>query len=536
MATLAYSYIRLSSDRQAFGDSVRRQRERAEAFAAEHGLVLDTSLRDIGVSAWKGKNRLRGALSGFLKAVDEGRIAKGSYLLVESLDRLSRENVIEAQSLFLDIIRRDIVVAVLNRGFPQVFSRDRLTDNPWELFGALNGMILANQESVQKGMRVRAAWEAKKRNAADTPVSNHSPRWLEWNAATGQWDVIEERAKIVRQVFEWTADGIGRAEIVKRLNAAKVPTFGAAKTGWAHSVLYYWLSTPVAIGTYQPHKIVWGDDGIRRREPDGEPIEGYYPAIVGHDLYQRARAALSSRATGVGRKGTRYANLFAGVAFCETCRGRMAFQNKGGRDKPRLICEARQRGVCDNHKSYRVDRLERLLLINLTEVEVAGAEIDTHPEREAVAAAQVRVESLTASHANVMAAIEMGAGLESLVSRLKVIDGDLTMARDGLVQAEAALNRVLAQPKPADGLSDLRDLMGRMDGMTDDDAFPIRAKIHTILKSLLRLYLDAEGDALLVLRHGLGGYLIRADDAVERAASMWPEHQDEIAKRVRLVA
>lgn len=50
----AYSYIRMSLERQSYGDSERGQLELSESYAAEHGLDLDTSHRDIGVSAYKG--------------------------------------------------------------------------------------------------------------------------------------------------------------------------------------------------------------------------------------------------------------------------------------------------------------------------------------------------------------------------------------------------------------------------------------------------------------------------------------------------
>src|ERR1019366_6467743 len=70
----AYSYVRMSTGPQLRGDSLRRQVERSEAFAAEHGLTLDTTLRlaDLGVSAYDGSN-LRGQPRVFRDAVTGGR-------------------------------------------------------------------------------------------------------------------------------------------------------------------------------------------------------------------------------------------------------------------------------------------------------------------------------------------------------------------------------------------------------------------------------------------------------------------------------
>jgi DNA invertase Pin-like site-specific DNA recombinase len=63
--TTAYSYIRMSTKAQLQGDSLRRQTERSVEFATKHQLDLDSSLRNIGVSAWNGDNKREGALSRF---------------------------------------------------------------------------------------------------------------------------------------------------------------------------------------------------------------------------------------------------------------------------------------------------------------------------------------------------------------------------------------------------------------------------------------------------------------------------------------
>ena len=48
----AYSYIRFSTPEQLKGDSLRRQLETSRAYAEKHGLLLDDSLRDIGIAAF----------------------------------------------------------------------------------------------------------------------------------------------------------------------------------------------------------------------------------------------------------------------------------------------------------------------------------------------------------------------------------------------------------------------------------------------------------------------------------------------------
>src|SRR6266702_3132134 len=87
----AYSYLRFSTPEQSKGDSYRRQSKLAKDYVDRHGLVLDDKLsfNDLGVSAFRGLNSVAGRLGAFREAVRVGLVPRGSYLLVESLDRIS---------------------------------------------------------------------------------------------------------------------------------------------------------------------------------------------------------------------------------------------------------------------------------------------------------------------------------------------------------------------------------------------------------------------------------------------------------------
>lgn len=106
-----YSYVRFSSKAQASGKSLERQFEYARKFAREKGWELDESMSmaDLGLSAFHGAHKDK-ALGTFLQAVQEGKIETPSALLVESLDRLSRQRVRDALTQFMDIINAGITV------------------------------------------------------------------------------------------------------------------------------------------------------------------------------------------------------------------------------------------------------------------------------------------------------------------------------------------------------------------------------------------------------------------------------------------
>lgn len=161
---VGYSYIRFSTPDQAKGDSLRRQLEASEKFAEKHDIRLDTTLniRDLGVSGFRGKNRTTGGLSKFIEAVETGRVRRGSFLLVESLDRLSRETINVALELFLNLINRGITVVTLID--QQIFDEKTIRDNPSALLMSIITMWRAYEESATKSHRVRQSAQNRRQN------------------------------------------------------------------------------------------------------------------------------------------------------------------------------------------------------------------------------------------------------------------------------------------------------------------------------------------------------------------------------------
>src|SRR5438128_1281383 len=88
-----YSYTRFSTGEQRKGTGQQRQDKLAAEWCIARGFALATNYSDLGVSAFKGKNATHGALARFLACVESGVVTRGSVLIVESLDRLSRQNV-----------------------------------------------------------------------------------------------------------------------------------------------------------------------------------------------------------------------------------------------------------------------------------------------------------------------------------------------------------------------------------------------------------------------------------------------------------
>ena len=331
----AYSYTRWSTPEQSLGDSARRQIELAKRYAGKHGLVLDDTLRlsDEGISGFRGANVRRGALGRFLKAVDDGDVPPGSYLLVESLDRVSRQNPWEALPILQQIINAEIVVCTLFN--EKVYSLDDMRKNPMAILESLFVMIRASEESEVKSKRGKAVWIAKRRGASAKPLTARLPHWLKM--VDGVIAPIPERVTIVRRIVTAFLNGTGQARIAETLNREKVPMFGSGAM-WHRSYVSKVLASPALIGTLVPREVVY--EAGRRTRKALEAVEGYYPPVVSKEEWEDLIARLASGTNQPPqRKGVQ--NILAGLAECPLCGSAMTRVFKGSGPKggnPKLVC------------------------------------------------------------------------------------------------------------------------------------------------------------------------------------------------------
>ncbi|MDE2428004.1 MAG: recombinase family protein [Burkholderiales bacterium] len=315
--TLAFSYIRFSSAKQELGDSVRRQEKRAVDYATKHGLTLDThSYRDLGVSAFKGKNVTEGRLGSFLNAIEKKIIPQGSYLLVENLDRLSRNEVDVALEQLLSIIRHGITVVTLDD--EKVYSSEKIRqDKGISLIISIASMSRANEESAVKADRVHQAWEGKR--VRGEILTSIAPAWLKLSEDRKSWKILENKANLVRQIFQLAIAGNGTPTIAKKLNELKQPTMKTAEF-WTFGTVNAILKNPAVIGLYTPKKAIGASS-----------IPNYYPQIISETDFKLAKEGMENRRWIGGRNSHAVRNLFAGLCICYKCRSPMRIVSAGGK-------------------------------------------------------------------------------------------------------------------------------------------------------------------------------------------------------------
>ena len=317
---LAFSYVRMSTSIQAKGDSLRRQKDLSKKYAEEHGLHLVEQLEDIGISAFKGENAKAGALKNFRDAVDRHDIPHGSYLLVESLDRLSRETIDNAMSQFLDILKAGITIVTLKDD--KVYRPDK-QDLPQMMY-TLMIMSRAHEESEMKSFRLSESWNNKRKNIDSRKLTKRCPGWLALSKDRVQYIAIPERTDVIIDIYNRASNGEGSYSIARELNALKVPTVGRGRL-WIKSYITKILQDRSVLGEFQTHKMADG-----KRIPVNDMIPDYFPRIIDNDLFGRVQAARHSRASsGRGRKGRDVPNLFTNIAKCDYCGSSMHLVNKG---------------------------------------------------------------------------------------------------------------------------------------------------------------------------------------------------------------
>jgi len=492
----AYSYLRLSSKRQAntsekqrYRDGFRRQIAMRDKYLRENPhLTLDTRfvLHDIGVSARHGANSAKGGkgkLAMFLAEVEAGRIATGSYLLVESLDRMTRQQVSKAQATLLQLVNSGIVVVSLvdNQTY-----REKAPATQFVM--SIMSLSRAHEESEVKAERLRATWEQKRRKAATTKLSGRCPAWL--RLVDGEFVERDGRFQLVREIMGLLAAQQGRDRIAKILNARGEKPWGHGRS-WHGGTIQKITDNRALIGEFQPHRLVYEEgkgEMIPKRVPDGPVIPDYFPRVIDEELWDAARRVANKRRLGKapnagGPLGTVVSNLFGTVAGCGVCLKPMNYRDRGPRSTPVLRCSEERAGLCTNAYRIPYHDTENAILSWLVRLDISGGAPGeaARLEREMKAAIAKRDE-LQSQGENIVR--EIGAGSRFARAPLAQIEADLKKVEMLISETGARISAL----KASGGADDRRMAVGHLQelrarGAPDDEIFAVRSRIRSIIRT-----------------------------------------------------
>lgn len=473
----AYSYVRFSTPEQAKGHSRQRQTEAAQAWAQAHSVTLDDELtfEDKGVSGLYGANRETGALGVFLERVHDGTIAPGSWLLVENLDRISRQVARKAVRAIEDIVEAGVTVVDMSDGGRE-YNAAELDSDPVLFLMMVLRFIRANEESATKGVRVAKAHAARRQKFAgqeklSKPYTRKLPAWIRWSDETSEYELIEDRAELLRWMFEMADDGTGAYSIAAHLNDTKADTWGAGgwkAAHWHRSYIRKCLTNKAAIGVFVPHTVRKVEGKRSKERKPQEPILHRFPAAVERELFERVNARLSTtEARGKNAKAP-VRSIFAGIMKCRHCGGTVTRVNKG--QHVYLVCAAAhaKAGTCKKYESVpyaeAVSTFRHFLARTLDEAPRGNSD---------TAALSDRIANLQ---------VEIDAGEDRVSELLELAISDKSRpARQALSNAEQELERARQA---------LREALERRDTLTSTN---VLKRLTAVEKALTAEPMDTEG-------------------------------------------
>lgn len=264
---------------------------------------------DEGVSGTKMAKR-----DGLLRMLADCERGLINYILVKSISRFSR-NTVES----VETVRR-----LSAMGIYIFFEKENIDTGKME--GELMLSIMSSlAEDESRSLSENNKWSIQKRFQNGTYVIG-TPAYGYKNA-DGKMVIDEEKAEVVRRIFDSVLEGKSGGTIAKELNAKGIPT--ARGVQWRGSVITAMIRNETYTGVAVFQK-TYKDDQFNSHVNHGERgmyrIEGHHDPIVSEEVFLAANTAVDNNAKekGVVRNSGKYSVRYAlsGKIFCGKCGGK----------------------------------------------------------------------------------------------------------------------------------------------------------------------------------------------------------------------
>ena len=263
---------------------------------------------DEGVSGTKMAKR-----DGLLRMLADCERGFIDYILVKSISRFSR-NTVES----VETVRR-----LSAMGIYIFFEKENIDTGKME--GEMMLSIMSSiAEDESRSLSENNKWSIQKRFQNGTYVIG-TPAYGYKNA-DGKMVIDEEKAEVVRRIFDSVLEGKSGGTIAKELNAKGIPT--ARGVQWRGSVITAMIRNETYTGVAVFQK-TYKDDQFNSRVNYGERgmyrIEGHHEPIVSEEVFRAANFAVDNNAREKGiTKSRKYTKRYAlsGKVFCGECGGK----------------------------------------------------------------------------------------------------------------------------------------------------------------------------------------------------------------------
>ncbi|AZG78428.1 recombinase family protein [Methylocystis rosea] len=350
-------YARFSTDLQderSIEDQASLCRKYAERESLDVVAVFDDRARSGGSILGR---------DGLLALMDKARERSFDVIVVEALDRLSRDMEdlagIHKRLSFLGIEIRAVHEGVVNT-----------------VLVGLRGLVgqLYREDNAHKVRRGQAGRVGKGLNAGGLtygyePVAGDP----------GKRSIVEAEAEIVRRIFREYVDGRTPRDIAHDLNAERItPPRGRA---WNASTINGNMLRGNGILNNELYagRLVWNkvrmvkdpDTGKRISRPNAESdwqaTDVPDQAIVSRELFDAAQKRKKARSITNPNQQRRPRHILSGLLKCAACGAGMASNGKDPSGRIRIRCSAAtESGICPDPKTFYLDTVEAAVLNGLT--------------------------------------------------------------------------------------------------------------------------------------------------------------------------
>jgi DNA invertase Pin-like site-specific DNA recombinase len=357
----AISYIRWSSGLQDSGSSLARQTAAFNSFCQAHHLTpFHDNFLDKGKSGFKAEHR-KGDFGKFLAMAEQGAFPPNSVLVVEALDRFSRELPLSVAATFQAITKLGIAIGVCQDN--RIYFAEDLADMG-SVVSLIVKMCSAHQFSAVLSTRVKSAKAVQRTRGNKTKegkVSALCPRWL--SVVDGEYKV-NDFGEMLLKTIDLSIAGHGANTIKTMLNLEGK----------------YWNNLA---SNFRRRSLV--GDCVGR---DGNVLEGAYLPLITMDKFRQLQASVDARSFDYKPKqGDAISNLFTGLIFSPEGfqYDRTGQKNRNG--TRRRILSTRRKGMAQPTYDY----VENLILENLLTI----TDEDLYPSQPDEAEANKRILDAT---------------------------------------------------------------------------------------------------------------------------------------------
>ena len=351
---VAAAYIRVSTDDQ-LEYSPDSQLEKIRLYAERNQILLPKEFIfvDEGISGRKTKNR-----PAFNEMIGLAKRNPKPFdvILVWKFSRFARNR--EDSIVYKSMLRKEHNIDVVS--VSEDIGDDKLSILIEAIIEAMDEFYSINlAEEVKRGMTEKA----KRGGVLSIPGFGYK-------VENGEYIVVPEEAEIIRKVFNDYVNGKGLLTIAKELNAMGVRTHRGNKI--ENRTVEYWLNNPLYIG-----KTRWNPDGKLSRNYTADTAiitDGPHEPIIDMETWDKAQKKKKEQKArfrkffNSDRKGL--SHWLTGILRCEKCGKVLSYQ--GGY----FGCSERSRGKCDGVGYIKAEKIAKIILNILSEMELPNVELD----------------------------------------------------------------------------------------------------------------------------------------------------------------